>query len=498
MEIHPLFLIYTYKRNVSRGERSNVCCPFDKKTGDSFGSSLTRRRRRRRMTSQLPRATTCFQTGYPILKYSTYKSFKCCYSGKGYCCKCRFFPRNNPWWQSILDCYLKRNEHYKKLSYHASIQDEKREQQHKNNSVSVFVDPNSTSSADLSTNHGAMVQVSERTSHHEAISSVTLQDISFYERQRVFQRRKRKLLRDTFAECGRITRHFAKTFYIGTLFMQPHKQEAVWAIYVWCRRTDDLVDGPRASQRKHRLESILEQWKNRLETVFAGKPYDILDLALYESKLRFPRLRMEPFYEMIKGMQMDVERDRYDTFEELYLYCYRVAGTVGIMTLAVMGVADPRPETYLAAEDAAVCLGIAFQLTNILRDVGEDCLRGRIYIPREDLVRFDYTEHDLMAGIVDERYKKLMRFEMQRAREYFSKAESGIALLSPDVRLPVRASLDMYRRILDVIEENNYDNFRRRAYVGKWRKFSMLPMSWIFCQQGKFWNRFKAWLQPFS
>ncbi|EME29253.1 phytoene synthase [Galdieria sulphuraria] len=381
--------------------------------------------------------------------------------------------------------YVKRNGTYRRSCSCASTQDEKREQA----SVSLFVDkPN----ADSSPRKTSIQQdIREWTSVNDP-TSVSAQDISFYERQRVFQRRKRKLLRDSFAECGRITSHFAKTFYIGTLFMQPQKQEAVWAIYVWCRRTDDLVDGPRASQRKNQLESILGEWKNRLETVFSGRPYDVLDLALYESKLRFPRLRMEPFYEMINGMQMDVERDRYDTFEELYLYCYRVAGTVGIMTLAVMGVADPNPETYYAAEEAAVCLGIAFQLTNILRDVGEDCLRGRIYIPREDLIRFDYSEHDMMAGIVDERYKNLMRFEMERARQYFSKAENGISLLSPDVRLPVRASLDMYRRILDVIEENGYDNFHRRAYVGKWKKLSMLPMSWILCQEGIFWNSCKA------
>ncbi|GJQ13567.1 hypothetical protein GpartN1_g5358.t1 [Galdieria partita] len=427
---------------------------------------------------------------------SCYHCFRSFYTGSTWCSRkgrrsSFYFTIKHNHWLHVLqtatcwNLYVKRNIAYKKFYCHASTQDDNGEHR----SASLFVDKPST---DYSSRKASILQdLVEWTSVKDS-TSVNAQDISFYERQRVFQRRKRKLLRDSFAECGRITSHFAKTFYIGTLFMQPQKQEAVWAIYVWCRRTDDLVDGPRASQRKTQLESILEQWKNRLETVFAGKPYDVLDLALYESKLRFPRLRMEPFYEMIKGMQMDVERDRYDTFEELYLYCYRVAGTVGIMTLAVMGVANPNPETYQAAEEAAVCLGIAFQLTNILRDVGEDCLRGRIYIPREDLIRFDYTEHDMMAGIVDERYKNLMRFEMKRARQYFSKAESGISLLSPDVRLPVRASLDMYRRILDVIEENDYDNFHRRAYVGKWKKLCMLPMSWIFCQEGIFWNYCKG------
>eukprot|EP00871_Galdieria_phlegrea_P001207 jgi/Galph1/2087/GphlegSOOS_G748.1 len=322
-----------------------------------------------------------------------------------------------------------------------------------------------------------------------------VQDLSYYETQRVFNRRKVKLLKESFTECGRITSHFAKTFYLGTLLMSPQKQEAVWAIYVWCRRTDDLVDGPRAQQRRNQLEQILRDWRNRLETVFSGKAYDALDLALYETKLRFPKLNIQPFYDMINGMQMDVEQNRYQTFEELRLYCYRVAGTVGLMTLAVMGVVNPDPHTYQAAEEAAVCLGIAFQLTNILRDVGEDSLRGRIYLPLEDLAHFDYSEGELMAGVVDERYKNLMRFEISRARHYFSKAEHGIRLLSRDVQLPVRASLDMYRSILNVIEENNYDNFHRRAYVGKWRKLSMLPLSWLLCQEGRPWIWLKEILQ---
>jgi phytoene synthase len=287
-------------------------------------------------------------------------------------------------------------------------------------------------------------------------------------------------LEDAYELCRQVTAEYSKTFYLGTLLMPEAKRRAVWAIYVWCRRTDELVDGP---QSEPVTDATLDQWEAHLESIFAGQAIDDVDVALVDTLKRFP-INIQPFRDMIAGQRMDLYRNRYETFEELKLYCYRVAGTVGLMTTPVMGVDDarrtapwdrdqPRPNP----EPEAVALGIANQLTNILRDVGEDARRGRIYIPLEDLSRFNYTEKDLFNGVVDERWQALMRFQIKRARKFFAEAERGISLLSPDARFPVWAALMLYRGILDAIERNKYDVFRQRAYVPGWRKFIYLPLA---------------------
>jgi phytoene synthase len=169
----------------------------------------------------------------------------------------------------------------------------------------------------------------------------------------------------------------------------------------------------------------------------------------------------------------------------LNLYCYRVAGTVGLMTTPVMGVDttvrtapwDVYRNEQRDPTEEAIALGIANQLTNILRDVGEDARRGRIYLPLEDLALFNYTEADLFNGVVDERWRSLMKFQIQRARKFYASAESGISALSPDARFPVWAALMLYRGILDVIERNQYDVFRKRAYVPGPQKLTYLPIA---------------------
>lgn len=287
------------------------------------------------------------------------------------------------------------------------------------------------------------------------------------------------VLKDAYKECERITSAYAKTFYLGTSFLDQTKRASTWAIYVWCRRTDDIVDSPRAIVEKT-MEADLDLWNRRLDDIWRGRPWDALDATLCDVREKFPTMSIEPFKDMIAGMVMDVPgmgRMRYETFDDLYLYCYRVAGTVGLMTLPVMGTAEGYTEKQ--ATEPALALGIALQLTNILRDVGEDVVRGRIYLPLEDLERFGVTEDQIMNKIMNSNYRSLIKFEIARAREYFDKAEAGIRMLSPDARLPVRASLDMYRKILDVIEENDYDNFRKRAYVGKMEKLLTLPSSWL-------------------
>jgi phytoene synthase len=320
--------------------------------------------------------------------------------------------------------------------------------------------------------------------------------LSHLERKIAFLRRRQRLLQQAYKECGRITSVFAKTFYLGTLFLPKWKRNAIWAVYVWCRRTDDLVDGPRVRQRDESLRQTLADWERRLERVWAGYAQDALELALFDTVRKFPSLRMDPFRDMIQGMLMDVDRARYETFDELYLYCYRVAGTVGLMALPILGIDPERCSSEAEAVEPALALGIALQLTNILRDVGEDALRGRIYLPLEEIHHFGYSEEELFAGIVNDKYQELIKFQIARVRAYYRTAEHGIAKLHPDARLPIRASLDMYRQILDAIEENDFDNFHRRAYVSKLRKALTLPVSWLRVQDtegtwlGRLWGPF--------
>lgn len=287
---------------------------------------------------------------------------------------------------------------------------------------------------------------------------------------------------EAYEHCRQITAKYSKTFYLGTLLMSAAKRRAIWAIYVWCRRTDELVDGPNASLT---TDETLDQWERQLESVFAGHPHDTPDVALVDTLERFP-LDIQPFRDMIAGQRMDLYRSRYETFDELRLYCYRVAGTVGLMSTTVMGRdSSPRTAPWDQAKtppnpiEEAIALGIANQITNILRDVGEDARRGRIYIPLEDLTLFNYTEEDLMKGVVDDRWRSLMRFQIQRARKFYAQAESGIGALSEDARLPVWSALMLYSQILDMIERNDYDNFNRRAYVPSAKKMASLPIAWL-------------------
>ncbi|MBE9226686.1 phytoene synthase [Phormidium sp. LEGE 05292] len=289
-------------------------------------------------------------------------------------------------------------------------------------------------------------------------------------------------LEQSYELCRQITAKYAKTFYLGALLMPEAKRRAIWAIYAWCRRTDELVDGP---QSVNTTDETLDRWEEQLESVFAGIPQDDQDVALVDTLQRYP-MDIQPFRDMIAGQRMDLYRSRYETFEELNLYCYRVAGTVGLMSTAVIGVDrtiytapwNKDREVYIPTEEA-IALGIANQLTNILRDVGEDARRGRIYLPLEELALFNYTEADLFNGVVDDRWRELMRFQIQRARKYFVLAEKGIRALSSDSRWPIWAALMLYQRILNAIERNNYDVFRQRAYVSNSTKLLCLPIAGI-------------------
>jgi len=290
-------------------------------------------------------------------------------------------------------------------------------------------------------------------------------------------------LEQAYEICRKETQQWAKTFYLGTLLLPQEKRKAIWAIYVWCRRTDEIMDSVEASTKSQaELSDNLDEWEENTKNVFKGNTKSELDSVLLDTIEKYPQ-SIQPYLDMIDGQRMDLNKFRYKDFDELKLYCYRVAGTVGLMTQNVMGI-DSAYTTAPWSEkpdpsEAAVALGIANQLTNILRDVGEDRQRGRIYLPQEDIEKFNYSEEQLLNGEINNQWKALMNFQLKRARDWFQKSEDGIKWLSSDARWPVWTSLRLYRGILDSIERLDYDVFNNRAFVKNSVKAFEIPISFL-------------------
>jgi phytoene synthase len=270
----------------------------------------------------------------------------------------------------------------------------------------------------------------------------------------------------------RITRKGSKTFYFSTVFLPKEKRRAMWAIYCFCRFTDDMVDTADTADMEE-LISKLDLWEHELKTSFQqSQPPSQPHMLAWLHTTNFYKIPLHPPLDMIKGVRMDLSQNRYNNFEELRLYCYRVASTVGLMTSQVIGYSEP------IALDYAVELGIAMQLTNILRDIGEDTKRGRIYLPLDEMAQFGYTEEELLRGEINERFINLMKFQIERARKFYATAELGIDYLNKDSRLAVATAAHLYSRILDVIERNSYDVFNRRAFVPLDEKIGGLIRVW--------------------
>ncbi len=281
-------------------------------------------------------------------------------------------------------------------------------------------------------------------------------------------------LRASYAKCRAITRHHAKTFYMATRFLPNHKQRGIFAIYSLCRYIDDLVDEAEDLIKKEALsrrdiESRLNDWKQKLQDTYDGRSYDNAILIAFSDVLKRHHIPIEMPFELMEGVCMDLFKNRYETFEELYDYSYKVASIVGLMTSQVFGYQSKEALSY------AVDLGIAMQLTNILRDVGEDLKRNRIYLPREDLDRFGVSEQDLFNHCLDEKVIALLSYQIERAHRYYDRSDKGIRWLSKDSRLPVYLARQNYSRILDKIEENAYNVFEKRAYLSAAEKLSILP-----------------------
>jgi phytoene synthase len=270
-----------------------------------------------------------------------------------------------------------------------------------------------------------------------------------------------------YARCDDLTRTHSKSFHFSTRFLPSDRRRAIRAFYAFCRTTDDLVDVPTIQL------SSLEEWRLSARRS-SGIQTDPVLLAWADTRERYavPNRYAE---ELIDGCEMDLLVNRYETWGELRHYCYLVASTVGLISMRVIGMRDDDARLLETYEPAAIDLGVALQLTNILRDVGEDLSRGRIYLPLEDLRRFGYTEDDLRAHVLDDRFRALMRFEIARAHELYERGWAGIPAIKREGRLAVAVAAEVYRGILNDIAAHDFDVFNRRARTSTFDKFARLP-----------------------
>ena len=262
-------------------------------------------------------------------------------------------------------------------------------------------------------------------------------------------------LESSYQHCFAIARRHSKTFSLSSRFLGHHQRRAVWAVYAFCRTADDIVD--RSTPGPERLAAI-DAWEAQLRDAYIGRATDPVYVAYADAIARFD-LPMDAALDLLRGARMDITVSRYASYAALREYCYLVASTVGVLVMPILGTLDA------AAHGNGVALGHAMQMTNILRDVGEDARMNRIYLPADEMARFGYAESDLFAGRVDTRFVALMEFQIARARALYREAEPGIERLQPASRYAVRLALNLYRAILDAIEANGYDVFTKRAYV---------------------------------
>jgi phytoene synthase len=273
----------------------------------------------------------------------------------------------------------------------------------------------------------------------------------------------------SYRYASELTRSQARNFSYSFWFLTPERRRAIAAVYAYSRRLDDQVD---EAVEGRAGRTAARAGLDRLRGLLRDPGGDPLGPALQDTIRRFG-IPLEPFQELIAGMEMDLEVTRYATFDDLRTYCYRAASTVGLICIEIFG--NDGPE----ARQPAIDLGIAMQLTNVLRDIPEDLRRGRIYLPAEDLARFGYPEEELARHTVNEPFRRLMAFEVARAREHFARAEALLPHLSPESRRCPALLARFYQAILGEIERAGHDVFRRRPCLSLPRKLALAASHFI-------------------
>ena len=267
-------------------------------------------------------------------------------------------------------------------------------------------------------------------------------------------------LAESYELCRRVQKAHSRTYYFSTRLFPAEVRPRVHALYAFMRYADEIVDSPHDLPLDAQLDA-LEAFEAETMAAVAGEVVSNPVLRAYADTVRSCGIDPATIKAFMESMKMDTRVFRYPTFEDLEVYTYGSAAVVGLMMCRVVGAAQGEADPHAEA------LGVAMQLSNFLRDIGEDWRRGRVYLPLEDLRAFGYAEEDLAAGVVDERFVDLMRFEIDRARRLYAYADEGIGFIPRGRRYPVVVARELYAAILDRIEAQRYDVYGRRAEVSR-------------------------------
>jgi phytoene synthase len=277
---------------------------------------------------------------------------------------------------------------------------------------------------------------------------------------------------EAYRACAGVTRSAARNFYVAFLLLPPEMRRAIFAAYAFSRRVDDIADGQIAPRRK---QALLDRCREDVRGAALGhaRGWDPVSVALSDA-MRRHGIPKRYLLGIVDGMEMDLTVRRYGTFGELFSYCYRAASLVGLVCIEIFG--------YRGDDEArrrAVDLGIAMQLTNILRDVAEDVGRDRVYLPGEELERFGVSEQQLRTGRMDDHYRELMAFQVGRAREYFRAGRELLPMVHPAGRACIQVLGGVYSQLLDRIEGRGYDVFSERVRVPGRTKLRLAAGAWL-------------------
>lgn len=275
-------------------------------------------------------------------------------------------------------------------------------------------------------------------------------------------------LKSAYAHCQRVTRTEATNFYYAFRTLPRDKRNGIYAAYAFCRDCDDIADGPLSSENKRVLLRKIRADLLSMKTATQSPVF----IALNDTVKKF-QIPIQYLEDIVDGVEMDLVNTRYKTFEDLKEYCYHVASVVGLITIGIFGYEDQRAKEY------AVDLGIAMQMTNILRDIHEDSIRGRIYLPLDEMANFGYSEQDLLNQEYNEQFRSLMKHQVERTRYYFDQGRQLFPLISTESRMCIVMLHHIYSSILDRIEGVGFDVFTSRISLSKREKLLLLGRLWI-------------------
>lgn len=270
-------------------------------------------------------------------------------------------------------------------------------------------------------------------------------------------------LRIAYKRAEKITSQHSKSFHFASGLLPEDKRLAVRALYAFCRTVDDIVDSSSNAGR----DSQLDYWRTVVETA-SSPDHDLVAAAWADTLTRY-HIPRHYALQLIDGVARDLCQSRYQTFDELATYCYGVASTVGLMSMYIVGFTSHEAVPY------AIKLGVALQMTNILRDVGDDYRNGRLYLPREELAFYGIHESEIAEGHITNNWRQFMKFQIERTRQLYKESWAGVQMLERQGQLAVGAASVFYQGILDDIEKHDYDVFRRRASLSTWGKVRRIP-----------------------